>query len=259
MGDRGSYVYTDNRNRSIEYTAQILLDIIPKIYNSERIIKTLSIDGVTEDIPINKRSVDDFNQPIIDLQTGEQVIVNDLSKGKYVSDVTTSAPYATLREESAQQLIELASSSPLFEQSAMDLIAKNLPILESEELTKRIRHQMIQSGAIQPTPEEIEELGINEEQPPAPEQVALIENANADTAKKNAEAGAVEIKNSATLMKSIVDMIDGLEQLKQLDIDNPAIHDLIVKQQDIIDELQDSFSEGANSEQQAELAQMVRF
>jgi len=218
MGDRGTYIFSDNLAKSIQYTGAILVDLIPKIYDTERMVRVLNIDGSSEDAQINVAALDALGQPVVDQQTGKTVMVNDLSLGKYDVVIETGPSYHTQRQESAQQLIDLAQSSPIFEQVAIDLIAKNLNVLENDELTKRIRRVMIKNGTVEPTEEEIEELGLNQQQPPSQSEQALIDsvesqtvlntstaiNKDADTEKKRAEAAETEAKTLKILVDTIL-------------------------------------------------------
>lgn len=201
MGDRGVYVFTDNLKKSIQYTGDILVDLIPKIYDTEQAVRVLGIDGKSDNILINQQAKNPLGLPVVDEQTGRTVMVNDLAQGKYDVVIETGPAFNTQRQESAQQLIDLAQASPVFEQVATDLIAKNLNILENDELTKRVRRLMIKNGTVDPTEEESQELGLDQPQQPDPMQMALLEsimaqtdklradtdNKDADTAKKMAE------------------------------------------------------------------------
>jgi hypothetical protein len=215
-GERGSFIFSDNLDKSKEYTGEILVDLIPKIYDTARIVRVMNIDGTSEEVQINQQALDDFNQPLIDRQTGEQVIVNDLTAGKYAVDVDTGPAFNTQRQESASQLIELANGNPIFGQVAIDLIAKNLNVLENDELTKRVRRLMIKQGIVDPTEEEAEELGLNQPQQPDPQQTAITDNINmqseklisdiekqdAETLKTRMQAQAETIKTYETLIKA---------------------------------------------------------
>lgn len=220
MGDRSTFVFSDNLHKSIKFTGELLIDLIPRIYDTQRVVTVLGFDGSTEEIEINVRGIDELNEPIIDGQTGEQVIVNDLSQGKYETFVDAGPAYTTLRQESAQQLIDLATGSPRFEALATDLIAKNLDILEHEELTKRIRMQMIRDGVVQPTEEETQEMGLNQIQKPSPEQQALLENVQMQTAQmaasienKNADSDYKDAKTLQTKLQAQETTIDAYNKL----------------------------------------------
>lgn len=208
MGDRSTYVFSDNLHKSIKFCGDILSDLLPRIYDTRRVVTVLNFDGSTEDVEINAEALNDFNQVVIDEQTGKPVIVNDLSAGKYETYVEAGPAYNTLREESAQQLIDLAAASPRFEALATDLIAKNLNILDYEELSKRVRKQMIQEGLVTPTKEEIKELGLNQPQQPSPEEVALLDNVKVQTAKIMADIEFVNAKTDKTDAETLETKLD---------------------------------------------------
>ena len=57
MGDRGSYIFTDNHTKSIQYTGDIILDLIPKVMDTERMVRILNIDGSSEEAVINQAAI----------------------------------------------------------------------------------------------------------------------------------------------------------------------------------------------------------
>ena len=249
LGDRGMYVFADNQAKSIEYTAEILVDLIPKIVDTERQVRIMSQDGESEQVFVN--------QEVRDEQTGENVLVNDLSMGKYDVVAETGPAFATQRQESAQQIIELIGTSPQFEALAMDLVAKDLPILESKELVKRVRKQMIAGGIVQPTEEEIKELGLDQPQVPDPQQEAITQNINIQTEKllsdiesQDAKTMQTTIDTQNSTLKAYKDLIDALNSKIEAGIPlDQNDRDIMVKQQDILEEAQDSLVKGPNSEQ----------
>jgi hypothetical protein len=264
MGDRGSFVYADNLNKSIVYTGEILVDLIPRIMDTDRVIRILNIDGTSEEVKIGK-GLAKFNQTIDDTQTGKQEIVHDLSRGKYDVIVTTGPLQASQRQESAQQLIDLTTNNPVFASIASDLIAKNLDILEADELTKRVRLKMIQEGLVQPTEEETEEMGLNQPKEPTESEKALLENVQMQTEKMMAEIVNSDAKTAKLMseinsenMEAMKTMLENFAAQQEIGIAVSANdNDRRIKQGDIIAESQNSVDEGPNSEQAAEIAQMM--
>lgn len=253
LGDRGQFIFTDNLVKSQEYTAEILVDLIPRIMDTERQVRIMAQDGESENVFVN--------QAVRDEETGENVLVNDLSTGKYDVVAESGPAFATQRQESAQQILDLIATSPMFENLAMDLVAKDLPILESKELTKRVRKIQIQQGIIEPTEEEAEEFGLNEPQQPDPQQQAVTENIQIQTEKLISDIEAQDAKTLQTKVDTQQATIEAYEKL----IDTfktqaeagisftPADHNIRVKQQDIIIEGQQALDEGPNREQAASL------
>jgi len=205
MGDRGSFNYADNLKKSIQYTGRILIDLIPKIYDTDRIVRVLKVDGTTEEVQLN--------QTVIDQKTQQEVVVNDLSLGQYTIKVNTGPAYATQRQESAQQLIDLSTGNETFAQLATDLIAKNLDLLEGEELTSRVRKLMITQGIVEPTEEEAQEMGLNEPKQPDPQETALVDNVNMQTAKLQADIEQQDAKTASETIKAQIIAIDGYKKL----------------------------------------------
>jgi hypothetical protein len=267
MGDRGMFEYTDNHQASIQYTGDILVDLIPKIMDTPQMIRILNIDGSTEDEMINHADVDTVGQPVMDEQTGEQIMVNDLSLGKYSVVTETGPTHHTQRQESAQQLIDLAQVSPVFEQVATDLIAKNLDILEADEIHTRIRKIMIQQGVATPTEEEVEEMGLNEGPPPKDEgEQALIDSVNmkteldkANIENKDADTLAKQIKSQQDTAKTLQILVDTIISKVNAGIEiSDQERNLLIKQRDIVGEGQEAIDPGPNSEQGADLARILQ-
>ena len=245
-GDRGSFIYEDNLEKSIQYTGEILVDLIPKIMDQARTVRVLNIDGSSELVEVNQDK-GQINQTIEDQQTGKKVIVNDLTLGKYDVVATAGQSFATKRQESAAQLIELSAANPIVAQLGLDIIARNLDINDSEELHDRIRAQMIKSGAVQPTEDEIEELGLNQPQQPDPSQVALLENIQMSTQKmmadiENTEADTAnkQVKAQQEAAKTVDIMVKTM--LEKVKLGVPLTNDevqMIIAQRDILADSQD--------------------
>ena len=258
LGDRGSYIYTDNLEASQNYTGEILIDLIPRIIDTARQVRIMQQDGETELVDVNT-----VNEEITDRQTGETVLVNDLKVGKYGVVTETGPAFATIRQESAQQIIDLIATSPQFEALAMDLVAKDLPILESKELVKRVRKQMIAQGIVEPTEDEIKEFKLDQPQEPDPQQTAITENIEIQTEKLISDIENQDAKTAETTIKTQQATLDSyktlIETLKaQVEAGIPITstdHNIRVKQQDIVQEGQQAIDEGPNSEQGASIIQ----
>jgi hypothetical protein len=212
-------------------------------------------DGETELVEIN--------QTVPDKETGEDIIINDLSLGKYDVVAETGPAFSTQRQESAEQIISLISQSPLFEGIAMDLVAKDLPILESKELTKRVRKLYIQQGTIEPTEEEIKELGLDKPQQPDKQQEAITTNIEMQTEElmgkieeRDAKTLQITIDTQHSTIKAYKDLMDAYKVQRETGI--PLTSDdrnIILKQHDIIEEAQQNIDEGPNREQAASMVQ----
>jgi hypothetical protein len=181
--------------------------------------------------------------------------------GKYDVVTETGPAFATQRQESAQQILDLIATSPQFEALAMDLVAKDLPILETKELTKRVRKQMIQNGVVEPTEQEIKDMGLDKPQQSDPQQTAITTNIEMQTEKLISDIENQDAKTAETLVKAQGEAVSSYKELiemyqKQVDMGiplSPADRAVIIKQRDIVAESQQALDEGPNSEQTADL------
>lgn len=146
-GDTATFSYIDNLSRAIRFTGEILVDLIPKIYDTERVVRVLGVDGGEKWVKINTIEYDANGQP---------QKVNDITTGKYDVAVSTGASYTTQRQEAAQTLMEMMQN-PQISPIVGDLLAKNLDIPNADELEKRLRKMGIKAGFIEPTQEDMEE------------------------------------------------------------------------------------------------------
>jgi hypothetical protein len=114
--DTSTFHFIDNLNRAIRHTGRILVDLIPSVYNSQRIIRILGDDKKPQNIPIG--------QPTINPQGIERIY--DLTVGKYDVTVESGASFTTKREEAANQMLEFMRIMPQSAPMIADLLAKNL-------------------------------------------------------------------------------------------------------------------------------------
>jgi len=121
--------FPDNLALSIRHTGRILVDLIPKIYDTEKVVRLLNEDGTQKWEHINK---------LIQTPDGPQYM-HDLSLGKYDVTIKTGASYATRRQESADFYLQFMTSMPDSAHFVADLLAKNLDAPGADELAKRFR------------------------------------------------------------------------------------------------------------------------
>jgi hypothetical protein len=157
QGEISTFNYSDNMAKGVRRTWEILIDLIPKVYDSQRSIRILGADGSDKYTKVN----------VVDPMTGE--VINDLSRGKFDVTVTTGPSYATQRMEAAQVYAELGQTNPQLFQVAGDLIMKASDLPYSEQIAERLKtllppqiQQMEQDG--KPMPPEVVQAMAQAEQ-----------------------------------------------------------------------------------------------
>jgi hypothetical protein len=182
--DTGTIVYFDNFNHAIQRTGEILVDLIPKIYDGERVIRILGEDGKESFVPIN-RTVTSPDGPML---------INDLSAGTYDVRIKTGPSYANAKEMAKQELGDIMKAQPQLMGLMGDIYveALDLPADIGQKLIERLR-KMLPPGLVPP-----EEGGMPGPQPDprAEEGVTLdLQKKQADVAKTRAQADNTVLQN----------------------------------------------------------------
>lgn len=137
QADLGTFHFLDNQNRAIRHTGRILIDLIPYVYNEERIVRIMGPDKVPKNVPVNQPVMGDNGQPVT-LPNGEPQIF-DLTVGKYDVTIDTGPSFATQREEAAYQMTEFIRAYPQAAPVLGDLLAKNQDWPDADEVRKRLQ------------------------------------------------------------------------------------------------------------------------
>lgn len=136
--DIGTYHFIDNLTRSLKHTGRILVDLIPKIYDTRRVITILRDDDSEKAVQLDPNQPQTKAEKPHPLRKGEKIDVFNPTYGEYGVTVTTGPSYATQRIEAAQSMMDFVRAVPQAAQIASDLIAKNMDWPGSDEMAKRL-------------------------------------------------------------------------------------------------------------------------
>ena len=137
QGDTGTYHFIDNLARAIRYATRQLVDMIPKIYDTQRVARIIGIDGETDQAMIDPTQPEAVRK-IVDQQTGATIKkIYNPNVGKYDVAVTTGPSYMTKRQESLDAMSRLLQGNPNLWAVAGDLFIKNMDWPGAQEMSKR--------------------------------------------------------------------------------------------------------------------------
>jgi len=133
--DVGAFHYMDNASRSLRHTGRQLVDLIPKVYDTRRIVTILREDDTEERV-----TLDPTSQAPVARQNGAQAeaarkIFNP-TLGQYGVTVTIGPSYATKRIEAHDQMMKFAAAMPEKGALIAHLIAKYSDWPGSDEIYK---------------------------------------------------------------------------------------------------------------------------
>jgi hypothetical protein len=141
-GDTNTFHFIDNLTRAIRHAGRILIDLIPHVYSTERVIRVLGPDAEPQSVPVNTQQpvpvVGPDGQPQLDDQGNPILAIYELALGKYDLIVNAGPSFTSRREEAATQMTELIRAFPPAAGVLGDLVAKNMDWPEHEEVAKRL-------------------------------------------------------------------------------------------------------------------------
>ena len=194
-GDRGNIEYHSNIARARRWEGKILVDLIPKIYDTERVVQILKEDGTEESVTINGPQIDaNTGMPKTD-DAGKQKEIN-LNLGTYDAVVSTGPSYETQREEAADSQVQFYGMLPPAQQAVTsDLIPKNLDWPGADAWEERLKATLPPGLADPDGPPP-------PPAPPDPAQELMLEKLKAEVGERLLKHQKLQVEIEKTLMEN---------------------------------------------------------
>ena len=141
-GDNATFHITANLAASISQVGVILVDLIPRLYSEEKIMRILGEDGKEDKVPVNQPYVKDEDGYRPAEPNEKSMGVFDLTTGKYDVVTDVGASYSSKRQETADKLIEISRAKPEILDIAGDILFDVLDVPRGDEIAERMRAQM---------------------------------------------------------------------------------------------------------------------
>ena len=154
-GDVSSFHFIDNLSRAIRHAGRVIIDLIPQVYSTARMVRVLGADGSPQGVPVNQPVIARSGQaPLalpgqalpagapLDPRLASMVKVFDLTVGKYDVTVESGPSFTTQREAAANQMMELIRAYPQAAPIIGDLLVKNLDWPGADEIAQRLQQHM---------------------------------------------------------------------------------------------------------------------
>lgn len=178
QSDTATFHYLGNRAIAVGHTGRILLDLIPKIYDTQRVARILGDDGEAGAAMLNPEQ----QQAMVEQRDERGAIqrIYNLNVGRYDVTVATGPSYSTKRQESASVMAQIAQAWPEFMDRAGDLAIRSQDWPDADKLADRLKMFL---------PPNIIAQDENKEKPEVVQARAMIEAGQKDLAAKAHELG----------------------------------------------------------------------
>jgi hypothetical protein len=139
QGDVGTYHYVDNLARAIRHITRQVVDMIPKIYDTQRIARIIGVDGDVSMVKFNPMQPEPVKE-VRDMETGGLIEkIYNPGVGTYDVMVTTGPGYMTKRQEALDAMSQILQSNPQLWSVAGDLFIKNMDWPGAQEMAERFK------------------------------------------------------------------------------------------------------------------------
>jgi hypothetical protein len=137
QGEIATFHFPDNLARSLKYEAKVILDLIPQIYDTRRVVRILGLDGQETGAILDP----EMQEPHADIEDSDEGDVKEAFNplvGRYDIAIDTGPSYQTQRAEASEALTELTKANPQLMQIAGDIVMRSYDFPTSNELADRI-------------------------------------------------------------------------------------------------------------------------
>lgn len=136
QGENATYHYIDHLAIAIRFTGKILIDLIPKIYDTPRVIKMMAEDGVERSITIDPNAdIGYLKQQQANKDQVKEIFNPNVGKYDVLAEVGPN--FATRRQEAFNAFTQIAAANPEFMQVGGDLMFRAADFPMAEELAQR--------------------------------------------------------------------------------------------------------------------------
>jgi hypothetical protein len=217
QGDTGTFVYHDNFALAIERTAEIINELFPKIYDTQRTVQILGDDGKPDMVEINKPQVLD----------GVNKVLHDMTSGSYDVVMEQGPNYATKREQAQDGMTAFIQAFPPAAPVMGDIYAKNMDWPQAEQIGERLEELLPpqikaklqadkmkreQAAGQPPSPEMQQQQAAEQEQQQKAQAAEKLQFTEAQAKVEEALARAEKAKQDARKAKADADKAESEAQ-----------------------------------------------
>ena len=251
QGDNATYHYIDNNAKMIRQVGRVLLDLIPKVYDTTRVIKIMAVDGKESDVllthncsvchmqvapdqPMGPTGPQPLSRQAAEMMRNDPTrpdprIIFNPSIGTYDVEADVGPSYGTQRQEAANAFGQIMANNPAAFTIVGDLWAKNSDFPQADELAERLKQGLPPQYRPGPDPQVMQLQQALQQQGQTAQQ--LLKQADAEVA--HLKAVNVLLKE-AQKDKSAENIIDNYkaetERLKAVGQIDPTSLQVIVRQ-----------------------------
>jgi len=139
QGERVTYHFQDNQNMAIQTTGRMIIDLIPKVYDTKRIVRILGDDNTESQIMVDPELAEPMKKTE-DEENARVMAIFNPNVGKYDVVAEVGPSYDTRRQEAFDAMTKLLAAQPALSQVIGDLYMGSADFPNADKLQERMRN-----------------------------------------------------------------------------------------------------------------------
>jgi hypothetical protein len=203
QGDNATYHYIDNQSKAIRQVGRILLDLIPKIYDTPRVVKIMAQDGSDQEVILTQNAPAAHQRVLLTPQGPQPIgpdqadaakaddklpdprIIFNPTVGRYDVEADVGPTFGTQRQEAANAFTQILAQNPAAFQVVGDFWAKYQDFPGADELAKRLERGLPPQYKPGPDPQVVQMNQAMQKQQQMGQQI--VRQADAEIARLKAD------------------------------------------------------------------------
>ena len=139
-GETATYHFIDNLAIAIRYTGRVIIDLIPHIYDTQRVIQILGKDGHQTNVTVQPDLQTSYEEQKVD-----EAITNVLFNpkvGRYEVESDVGPAYASQRQEAWNAFVQITTGAPELINEIGDLMFQSADFPMADKIAERIKRKI---------------------------------------------------------------------------------------------------------------------
>ncbi len=137
QGDNATYHFIDHQAAMVRFVGLIIVDLMPKVLDTPRLLRTLGEDGTEDFVHIDPKAAQAQSERKVGMEKEAQQVLNP-SVGQYDVVVDVGPAYATRRQEAFAAMSQIMASNESLMEKAGDLLFKAADFPMAQDIAERL-------------------------------------------------------------------------------------------------------------------------
>lgn len=141
VGETATFDFIDNVAIAIRHAGNVIMDLAPHIYDTQRVVKILAKDGTMSDVLI-KPDAEEAHQESKSPEEEEVKVLFNPKIGRYAIEADVGPAYASQRQAAWDAFVQIVSSAPELMGVIGDMMFLSADFPNADKIAERLRKEI---------------------------------------------------------------------------------------------------------------------